>query len=212
MIGAVITDASDQLLSCVILGLTDSIFSSWSTYRLAELLESLPPEGRLCRDEISANECELPFVMLDRETSIRVSIAKAKGERAIKFLVGTAREVLAASDLDSCALKEFRRQEYLGRQVDIRWYSENLEKMAGLADWTIWTGLPDPTEVGNRQLLITRSEKMLKPFVSRIHAEVRRFLSLGVDPTASKKNGGVVGIDFVDVQKELVFVASRNDL
>jgi len=60
MIGVVITDASDKLVSKAVFSVVGTVFSSWSTYRLSELIESLPPEVVLASDEISANEFELP--------------------------------------------------------------------------------------------------------------------------------------------------------
>jgi hypothetical protein len=211
MIGVVITDASDQVVSQVVLEMTSVALSSWSTYSLSELTESLLPDIVLTDEEISAEEFDLPFLMVNREAVVHVCIAKAKGRRAIEFLVGTAREVLASPDLDVCALKEFRRREYMGHQVDLGWYGDNLAEMVNLAEWTIWTGLPDPAEVGYKQLVLAKSADKLDEIYSRFRSVVEKFTLYGLDPTSTKKAGAAVGIDFVDVREEFLRAAEDQD-
>lgn len=206
MIGIVITDASDRLVSQTILGMANVVFSSWSTYSLAELTESLLPDTVLTDEEISAEEFDLPFLMEHREAIVRICIAKAKGARAIEFIVGSAREVLASSDLNALALKEFRRREFLGHQIDLEWYGNNLDEMINMAGWTIWTGLPDPAEVGHKQLILSSSVDKLEEIAARFRAEIERSTLSGWNPTATKKSGSTVEINFVNVREEFARV------
>lgn len=212
MNGLLIRNVSSEIVSSTICEMTEAVFSVWSTYTLSEILEGASDDVGFSSDELTAEEFSIPFLTNGRFVPVLTTLARGHGERAVSFLVRSARRVVAAPDLSGCKLIDFIRNEFDGRQADLTWYAEQIENLSQLAEWTLWTDLVDPSEAGYKQLFLAKSE----PTLLRLKASLRRCiaqkLSEGVDPTAAKsKKAGPAEVALIDVESELRKIAHFYD-
>ena len=205
MLGLRIENASNEFISAFAVSCSGGACAFWTTFELDELLESLPEDVIFSSDEICATRYELPFLKGDGAVKLSATIAKGIGARAVNFLTKAPRQVLTSPDLDKNELITFCRSEFDGHQSDLEWYAKNIDRMASISEWSIWSGLPNPENHGSEQLLLVRNSSDLGRLQGLIDEVLSDFLKSKTDPTAAKseKSGGVRAL-MIDVGSELI--------
>lgn len=204
MNGLLIRNVSSEVISSAICAITESVFSAWSTYTLSEVLEGVSDDVGFSSDELTVEEFSIPFATNGRFVPVRTTLAHGYGRKAVSFLVGSVRRVVASPDLSKWKLIDFLRNEYDGRQADLAWYSEQIEDLSQLAEWTLWTDLVDPSEAGYKQLFLARSSVVLLQIEESLQSCIAQALSGGVDPTAARsEKAGPPQVAVVNVEEEI---------
>ena len=181
---------------------------AWMSASFDDVISSLPEDVIFGSDEMSHCQLDLPWISGSKQMLVTTTIVRVKNNKILEYMAEEPWGMLASGDLVESDLVEFYRDELCENYGSLNWYSSMIGRIEKISLWSIWSGLPDPLEVGSKFLVVVqRSEdvyRFLEDFQEIIESE--RLLC----GAAGFLGTGLARVSIIDARDELLKVARRN--
>ncbi|UXI70366.1 hypothetical protein [Tahibacter amnicola] len=202
--GLLLRGVTHPQIERAVLPLQGGVVAVWMTYSIDDLLESVEETDVFDRRALQTESFAVAQPSQSGACPVPVVMASGVEPLAVRFLVRAAHSVLAAANLDREAMKSFLAEMCWGRIVDLRWFAQNAWRVAGLADWTIWRGLPEPMEEDGNSLALARSPAALAALKAAL-------LEALLNPLSWRSGAGTGSVFEIDVEPMLIGNAPHYD-